>query len=177
MVDDLGEQDPFAITDYYTRFLEKQDNPMDFDIAWAMTELLWSKYRTEPIRITPEEAGKLQRITDIYPGEVPPLTIGQNTFCFEFPVNPPIYPLQKPLELTSMLIATGSEIGIVWQFENAPTLSLIFTPEKLAERLNLYIPNEAENEVLNEGEKPSGFWIAQRRRLLLAWHLCKSYEI
>ncbi len=168
MVDDLGERDPFTMTDYYRRFLEDSEGLPDFDLPWVMTELLWNKYQTKPIRISTKEAGRLQKIAELYPGDVPPLTIGKNAFCYEFPVNPPIYPLEKPHELTSMLIATGEEIGIVWQFVGDITIATILSPGKLVATLN------DEHQKGHESEQPGGFWIAQRRRLLLAYRLCNG---
>ena len=169
MVNELGEQDPFTISDYYTRFLANRDNGVkDFDVAWVMTEVLWSKYRTEPIRVTPEEAQRLQKISELYPGDVPPLTIGENAFCYEFPINPPIYPIEKPIELTAMLIGTGEEIGIVWQLAGGHTVADVMSPDYLVSMINGRHLGDTENP------QPSGFWVAQRRRLLLAYHLCNG---
>jgi len=171
MVNDFGEQDHLIISDYYTRFLARQIGVKDFDLAWVMTEALWNTYRTEPIRVSLEEAQRLQKISDLYPGDIPPLTIGTNAFCYEFPINPPIYPMQKPLELAAMLISTGGGgIGIVWQFVSGPTVAKVITPENLVALLNSDYPKNPETG------QPTGFWVAQRRRLLLAYHLCNGLK-
>ncbi len=172
LVDDAKKPDANAVSDYYNRYLAK--NQTETGAVWTAAEILWHEKGAHIIRIDPRTAMYLAASAVPLETVLPPLPEQECLpICYEFPRSPKIS--FDGTDLTAMLVVPSENQLVVWQGSGNKNHGEVLEPGQLCQQANGRI-----DFMKNLGhEEPTYDIVAElavRRMSIIAYHLCHGLD-